>query len=332
MIISKKKFHFSIISALFFFAAYYSYLKFNLPYIKGEIDFSLIVADSKYFYQFTEKYPLSFIFTQSASSWMVLLLYKLFNNLVYFFFMNFIILCYAVYKAFKNNKFFLIISFLILFNPIVLSHVSVINKDIFGLISVLFVIINQKNNKSHFFYYALIFSILSRWSLTIVLLTYFLSKRDYFKKRRLYILTLLIILSSFVAYFVINYDTSNIASLTSRDNSLGLLNWVNNLSSDGFYFLVLPIKIILNLFSESINILNPIGFSKFISISSILYLFIIAKIIYKKKFNLSNDFIFLTIIFCIIYSVLPFVQHRYFLPLYPVLLFIIFNNKQLQND
>lgn len=332
MIISKKKIPFSIICALFFFTAYYSYLKFNLPYIKGEIDFSLIVADSKYFYQFTEEYPLDFIFTQSVSSWLVLLLYKVFNNLVYIFFMNFIILCYAVYKAFKNNKYFLIISFLIFFNPIILFHISVINKDIYGVISMIFLIINHSNNKSKFYYFALIFSILSRWSLTIVLLTYFLSKRYNYKKKRLYILNLLVIFSSFIAYAVINYDTSNIVSLTSRDDSFGFVNWLNNLSSNGFFFLVLPFKVLLNLFAESINILNPVGFSKFISISSILYLCITAKIMYQKKFNLRNDFIYLSLIFCIMFSVLPFVQHRYFLPLYPLLLFIIFNKKKQQHD
>ena len=323
MKVKKTNFYYFINSSLFFIAAYFIYVKYNIPFISGASDFSFIVADSRYYYEFMQSQEIVFIITQSITSWPILLLYFYFSNLNLILIINCLLLFYSLYKAFSSNRYFTIISILIFFNPIILSHVSIINKDIYGLISILFFISYYDSKKNKYLLYAIIFSVISRFSLTIVLMLFYFTKDLNFNKKFLFLVILFSILS-YVAAFHINYDTSEIASLVSRDGSFGLVDKLNDLSSKGFYLIIYPLKTLLNFYSESINIFNPIGFPKFISFSSILYLIFSLIILRKTRVSIKNNLIYFIFIFTAIYSLIPFIQHRYFLPLYPLLIFTIF--------
>ena len=247
MRVKKYNFYYFLISILFFICAYLIYVNFNLPFILGSTDNSIIVSDSRYYYEFMQSSEIIFIITQSLTSWPILLLYFYLSNLNLIFIINCLLLTYSLYKSFFNNRYFLFISILIFFNPIILSHVSIINKDIYGLISILFFISFYESKKIKYLIYAIIFSFISRISLTLVLiLFYFTSSFSYNKK--FYFLFLFFSIISYIAVTRINYDTSDIASLVSRDGSIGLVNILNDLSSKGFYFISYPFKTLLNFY------------------------------------------------------------------------------------
>jgi hypothetical protein len=263
------------------------------------------------------------------------------NNLLLAFLLNvflFIISLKVFFEAYSNSLFnrekFI---FYLLINPLLFVSLLMVNKELFCLVSILFFLSYLKENKKKYLIIALIFAIFTRWQHLFVFLVFFMlqSPLYIFKgKNRITILLMILFINTFFGMF---FSTlSNIGSPDTLEMQRQKTGWLIQLISfcenNYLYFLVLPLKIMLNLFGNffrAVLVLNPsyvLGdvYNNFFIIGhQIAFVYIGFMMFKKKKLNLSNDIYFLSIIFCILYSLTRMIQYRYFYVVYLLWIYIL---------
>jgi len=250
----------------------------------------------------------------------------LFFTVTFFFFF---IALMSLHKNLSDEKNKDLILFLIIANPIVISSFSGPNKEIVGYISILYLINYMLKNKLKYIFMAIMFSIFARWELLLVIIGFLILRKIKYRKTALFFLIVLI--SFVVSYYDYSYDAM-INHMPSRDNSLGFVSFLAELNQKGLYFLTLIPKLFINFFGEIIvaNPFNLSDYSLMIYFSQLVFLILVIKIKKRKVLNFKNQFFLFLLVFSLIFTTPAFIQHRYFIPLYPIIVILAFlKNKSM---
>jgi len=234
-----------------------------------------------------------------------------------FFFISFSISISILIHNIKYNK--NIILFFLIFYPVVFSNLYSPNKEISSLISILFLLSYILFNKKKYLYLSISFALLTRFELVIVIIIYIFFKRIKNIKRS-YILLIFLMLVSFV---ITKIDNRGLYFLSNT----GVMAFIAKLDQLGFHFLTVFLKFFMNVYSVAlIPNTSRLG-AIVITLSGWYFILLTIQIIRKKVFNLNNDIVFFILIYIIVFTSTAFVQHRYFIALYPLFVYLAFSKK-----
>lgn len=251
----------------------------------------------------------------------ILILQILQNNIYLFFLFNSVSLYIAINQFFKsinypNTKFFYFF-----INPLLMINLISMNKEILAFIAILFLstYIISKNKK--ILLVSLIYSFLSRIDLLFLFVIFLILKKFNDSSKKTLIYVLLLTLTFFLGIYS-NFIGNSIVEkvLSQKDFSISKIFYflVNNY----LFFLILIPKIIVNLFGDMQYLLslNFSTYKTFLSLSAASFFFVIVTNLNLFKYiKFKNDFFIFFILYCIFYSTIPFIHHRYFFPLYALI-------------
>jgi hypothetical protein len=332
MIIKKNKL-ILITGILLFISISFYYYQYHYKFYYGEA-LNYIVADSKFYIEFSNKInsrsDLIGLLSINKNLFGIIFYYNVIlrNKRIYFYFVTTIFLIIATKSIYKNipstikkGK----IIFLIFVNPALLTTLSGPNKEIVGFISILFLLNYLLNNKIKYVIFSLLFALFTRFELLMVILIFIMFIKFEIKTRK--ILGLLMIVTINILIYL--YPNNLYSSFDVRESSLGFVSNLNYYGALGFYFLTYIPKLLLNLFGElvTLNVFSLKGYSLYIYLSQFLFFLLTIFIIKKKRINFRNDFFCLIYIYSLVFTTPPFIQHRYFLPIYPVFILLLFYRK-----
>jgi len=293
-----------------------------------------INSDSKYYIELSQKVRAigDIIIMSVANKNLIgqLVYYKLLGeSRILFFILNSLIIFYLFNKLYiilKNQPYRDYILFLLLINPAIITSLSGPNKEITGFISILFLISYILDGKLKYLIFSLIFALFTRFELIAVIIGFVIFRKC--RRKTQYILfTFLILLISLIIYSSPDYGYRLLNDFQpTRDGSLGLVSKMLELNQLGLYVVTFIPKLMLNFFGDvvALNFFNLKGYSVFIYISQLLYIYLIFIILKTKKIILRNPFFLFIFIYSLMFTIPAFIQHRYFLPIYPMLIFLAF--------
>jgi hypothetical protein len=257
------------------------------------------------------------------------------------------------YYSLNYTKF----SLLLLINPMLFMSLATLNKEIFGMASVVLTLCFIKSGKKRLLFLSLIFAVFTRWQQLLVVFTFLaiISKFNPFKKRISAIL--------FLIFFVSIIYPSQAAFLSSAANEtatfelqqeklFGILPVLNQLQDSYMFFIAVIPKTLINFFG---NVFRPLDmltqkievdtsdiYNSYIvtgqQASMVLLVFVGGFEFFKKsarvgdlnrwdnrkkiskKFTekINNELLY-CIVYCILFSLGAFIQYRYFFPIYILL-------------
>lgn len=323
-----------MVTFLFFAIALFMY---NYEFYFSD-DIGYIVADSKYYVELAEmSHGIEGLigFTLINKNLFGPLLYfdiflqenrYLFFIITFLFFYNAII---NLYKNIANERNKKLILFFIIFNPVVIASFSGPNKEIVGYISILYLINFILNKKIKYIFLAIIFSVFARWELLLVIGGFLTIRKIRYKK--MFLILLVFSISLVIFYYDPSYEHMK-QKFEVRDSSLGLVSFLAELNQKGLYILTMIPKFLINLFGDVIA-LNPFmlkgGYGLLIYFSQVITFFLFFKLIRRKIFNLNNEYFIFLLIFSFVFVIPSFVQHRYFVSLFPVIVLLALAPKDI---
>ena len=313
--------------------------------IEGKIDFEFY-ADSETYLDFVKYNDYSYLHIIREFFNMIgptLVLNLLDSNFYLIFILNITIVLYfynTITKIYTLDKSKLLLWLLI--SPIFFSSVIAINKEIFTLLVLAFMIKFEHTKKVNYFILALLSSIIVRWqmSLFVILNILFMSDNRYIKNYfKTISLSFLMIYSIVFFYLIDKFEGINshveIGSVINVKS--GIFNTLNDFQKQFIfgYFIVFIPKFIFSMIGNAVKLDNLFEIREFygrtiIPIQSIFNLCLLTLVIYGKKYH--NTYIVRSaIIYGIIFSVSPIFSIRYLFPvyIYLVILYSIKSNLKL---
>lgn len=316
-------------------------------------------ADSETYVSYAESLDYENLISVSANYFgPVVLLRMLQNNLLLVAELNcaVFIWMYLLIQKYYDLK-FIKFSILLLVNPMLFMSLATLNKEIFGMASVVLTLCFAKSGKKILLLLSILFAIFTRWQQVLVILTFLamISKFNPFKKRILAIL--------FLVFFVSLVYPSQAAFLSSAANEtatfelqqeklFGVLPVLNQLQDNYLFFVALIPKTLINLFG---NVFRPLDlltqkieidasdvYNSYIVTgqqASMVLLVLMAGYEFLKKLlkagnlnrwynqkktstkfieSINNELLY-CIVYCILFSLGAFIQYRYFFPIYILL-------------
>lgn len=214
------------------------------------------------------------------------------------------------------------LSLIQLINPMTLSSLMSVNKEIISFPVLACLIVGYKKRSPYFIAAALVFSMLARWELTVFCVVLI---GAYFVRRiNRYFAILCILLSVSIAYYLAQnflkpvFETVEISTASYTEGS-GLFERLIDLQNDGLYFLVAPVKAAHLLFSMGTHIsgmMHPIVVynDQIVATYCLFNIFIFIALIFMKQYNLRNDILMISAIYLVVFSLTPVYAPRYFYP------------------
>ncbi len=240
------------------------------------------------------------------------------------------------------TKYYNVNSYLLLFlwciSPIMLFSIVTINKEIYSVYSLCFLLAYLRNKNSSYLFIAIFLGSLVRWQLILFLIIVYilLRTKPFSKQKTLSVIVFLVVISTVVplasGVFKDYYAISHFGQ--SKENGTGLFYLLNMIQSNflGYLIAFIP-KMFFELFGAMSKI-NRFGDSNgfynytIVTIQAFLYLYIILCCIYKR-IKLNNELVILGLIYCIIFNLSPVFSPRYFFPLYIILSIAVSERKLL---
>jgi hypothetical protein len=266
------------------------------------------------------------------------------KNLIFAFLFNLILFTLTVSKFFKTYEGKIdtgTFTLYLLMNILLFASLLLVNKEIFALVSILLFLVYDKEKDKRILFLSCIFAFFTRWQHLLIYIVYFLFKSKYnpFKRKNLFSIFLLILfINTFYSVFFSRFgDVYSVGTMDAQKEKAGLLIDTLDAMQDNFmYVFALPVKILLNLVgnvARAVKIVSPsyvlldVYNNLFIVGHQLAATFLLFKMIQKKKFDLNNDVLFLSVLFCIFYSMSSMVQYRYFYVVYIIWAFILSEKK-----
>jgi hypothetical protein len=317
---------------ILFGITYIGFYQLNLNFYLGDYNFSsnsLMANDAFRYKEIFENYNYGeLLIVLLANKNLIpptIPLYILNGNLflIYIFFFSCLVHSLIIISKYIRNNFFLS---LLIFSPVVLSNLFPASKEITAYISGLYFLIYLLNKKKRFIYYSIIFAFFTRFELILVILFLYGTLNIPFlkrNKRRVFLFSLASF-SLLLKGIDLNRGVNHIEETTSN-SILGISLIYELFISNGLYFIVYPIKFLHNLFKPVlIPSFNTLG-AFFTFCSSFLFL-VFSVILIKNKSYKINDYelIYSVLIYGMIFCAGGFIQHRYFVFLYPVFLYMAY--------
>lgn len=210
---------------------------------------------------------------------------------------------------------------LMLFNPLIMFQFYAPNKEFLIITSMLLLVIYIYSKKNIFLFLLLVSASFSKPEFLLLIL-FFLVVRKFNKKLRPYVIISMLVFLTFFYSILPNMEAHSEILLRGQTNaSKGVTILLQNLASNFYlYPLIIIPRILLTIFESS---------TIYISISGLCFFIVIFKLFTNRliQFKLDDDVFFISFLFIIMVSIVPFPQHRYILPLYPIFLIILLKSK-----
>ncbi len=235
---------------------------------------------------------------------------------------------------------------LLLLNPLLLPSVLTVNKEIISLASIALLLAYLNNRKVMYLLFAILIAFFARWQLILLIMLVAVL----LNLRRIKLMSIpnrgIVLLSLFVLNMLIPVFLSNIVNIydantkETQEAALGgVMNKLNNMQNSFLFFLAVIPKILFNLFG---NLLKPISlitnFSKydfkdlynnvFLLGHQYMNFILLIYVFMKKKISISQDEVLVFLMYCILYSMGPLIQYRYFFPLYIIICYLLSKPKK----
>ena len=215
---------------------------------------------------------------------------------------------------------------LLLLNPLTISSVLSVNKEIISLLFVALFIRAYTARSLTLFLFAMFFSILTRWQLTLFLLTFAAMVgrinplREY---RRTQIVALLLGMSALYVALAPVFQKMNETLAYSNDDyqGSGLFEVLGQVQDYGLYFLVFPLKAAHQLFATGLRLdrlLAPTDIYNDVwqLLHSMMLLVLFIALCLKRRFRLRDDLIYVSIVYMAVFAISPVYSPRYFYLIY----------------
>ena len=232
------------------------------------------------------------------------------------FLFNFVLFCFVLRELYRYAV-VRVLPFTVLFlaNLSMMGQFFTINKEIYIIISLLFVIIYVHSSRTKHLIWAIVTAVFSKPEF-LVLIIFFLVSRRLLIKRRPFILIALIVVTSLFYSGLPNMDSyTNTLLIGQTAESLGISVLLHELADQYYlYFIVILPRLLLTIISGG-------------ALYATFFMLAFIAVILKKKLQLADDLVFLLCLFLIMVSIVPFPHYRYILPTYPLLLILAMRKK-----
>lgn len=250
-------------------------------------------------------------------------------DLIFLFYLG--IFCYVT-REFFHYKGKIMVRFLALFllNPLIMVQFFAPNKEILILLSLLAAILYTYSGRKMHMFLALVFAAFSKPEFLLLLGLFFATRKLTLGWRRLVLLSMVIAITLVYSSMPNMSLYSETLFFGQTDKSLGITVLMQKLAVEYSMFpIVLIPRVLLAMFggfAGAASISSLSGDETCILISGIFFLWVSVSAMVKRRFGLLRNEVFLLSLFLVMVSVVPFPHHRYVLPIYPLLLFIVLDD------
>ena len=299
--------------------------------VEGNPQFSLVVAPDSYMYiSYSDRYNFDDLIGNQHFNMLgpVMLLWVLGGNLTLLAFVNsliFFLSAYSVHRATGIKIFPFLL--LLLLNPMIYVGLMSPNKDIMVVSSLLFAAAYGVTHRLHYFLVSIIVALFAKIELTVVLILFYLLLNI---KEKLLMVMVVVVVLSFLYPILPGVGFRADALMEGQSEySLGLSVFLNQIASDYYmYLLVVLPRLFLNVFDGLFTLLRVSDLFYILTYipiiaSSVLILISFYYAVIRSKIKISDEIIILIVSFCLFVSLVPFVHHRYIMPIYPLLLIVV---------
>lgn len=215
---------------------------------------------------------------------------------------------------------------LLLINPITVSSLLSVNKEIISVVVLACFLHGVKTRSTLTLLAALCAAVLVRWQLTMVLLVVLAmnARVNPLRHARGTSLVLLLVGLS-VAYLAAGSALQGVresfAAAAAQYEGSGLYTWLVGLQDRGWYWAIFPLKAAHLLFGLGLrfdrlfaptDIYNDIW--QLLHSTAMLVLFVV--LVARRRFHLRNDYVYISLIYIAIIALTPIYTPRYFFPVY----------------
>ena len=338
-------------TALLVIYTVFSLVFFNIfvnPFLQGESDLRWAADSLTYLDMASYIEDYTSLFNIGSNALGPVLIARLLGNdsflIATFNYLLFIFSYWILINTFKVNRLKLLLLFLA--TPMLLVSILTLNKEILGFFAISILAYTLEKSKNKFLILSILFvSIFVRWQLFLsIFLFLILQKFSSGYIRRIVILASIIMIISLVypifynffdLEFILNLDV-NISEQTTKS---GFIIQLNDLQNRYMFFLAVIPKIMYNLFADankiyfSITELNSLDYTDIynnfiIPLHCVVMVFIFLNLANQKKLDVLSNNIYFFLFYSIIFSLSPYVQPRYFFPIYPLLCLEISKRKK----
>lgn len=324
------------------FCIYFFYRWVN-PAMLGIIDFrpgadSFTYIDTARFYGEISQISFKEVIKLSSNLFGPVFIILITNyNYFYIFLFNSVLLLISLRILFTHysfNRLYFILLFIA--NPITLSSITTVNKEITGLCGIIFLLVYMKSNKMSYLVIALLLSFFTRWQqflFVIVLLPYLsLTLKNTYSRYGIPMASLIflsILYPSLSPFLDFTGDTRFDYVQSQFSSAGGLLNIINNLQENYLYMIVFPIKALLNYIGNLPRIVTIFNYdptvdyyNRIVVGHQLMMFFVIVISIFRRTINIRDVKVNMIFLYSLLYCIALTINYRYFYPIFPLFILI----------
>ncbi|WLH02861.1 hypothetical protein PSH84_12995 [Pseudomonas beijingensis] len=317
---------------LFFFAVsavlFYAFLGRYM--LSGEIDFKFFADSLTYekLYQESDFKSFSEMISWDSNYFGPLVILEVFGG------DRVLVLCFNIALAFislwlvrtGDQYDWVLFVFLFFLSPITFSSLLSINKEIISLLTMSLLVAWLFRRSAGYLILAFISSFLVRWQLSLFILVVFsaFSSINPLRHQRVFFLALLLSGISIVYFFIgdqfvgVNSNADRGAAI---DEGSGAYVFLNDAQRNGLYFLVFIPKALHAMYGLVFRVGNVFDFNDVynnvvVTLHCLVAFLFFLIIFFRRRLRLSDDLIFIAVIYCSIFVLTPIYSPRYFYPVF----------------
>ena len=218
------------------------------------------------------------------------------------------------------------LAIVLLVNPLTISSLLSVNKEILSLVFVALLLRAYSSRSLRSWAAVALLSLLVRWQLTAFLIVFslFASPANPFRRDRLKTIVLLLVGLS-VLYLQLSAVFEPIRSTfelsASEYEGSGFYEWLQGWQERGAYAIVFPLKAMHLLFGLGLRfdrLFAPVNFYNDVwqLLHSTMTLVVFVALLTRKRFNLDNDLVYISVFYIAVFALSPIYSPRYFYPVY----------------
>lgn len=218
--------------------------------------------------------------------------------------------------------------FLLLANPLVLINLVSPNKEITAVLAVLFIIVYINSGRFSHASAGIGFAIISKFEVLALLLFFLGARKLWPEKRAILVGALLVLVSLFYGLIAELGGRDQILIQGQVEGSAGLVVALHDLAREYYLFMVVAVpRLVIGVMEGSIVLLRGDPGDLILTVpiawSGIMFAAIGLSVVRKTTLRLHDDAVLLFFLLMLMVALVPFPQHRYLLPTYPLLLYFM---------
>lgn len=322
----------TLLLAFFSLSSVVFYIFLGRHALAGDIDFQFYADSLSYerIYRDLNLNSLSDLVTFNANFLGPILILDLFSGsrewvLFFNLFVLFLVVWIVRARLELNASTFLLLFFL---SPLTFSSLQSVNKEILSILCVALVVAWSVRRNAAYLLFALLCSVLVRWQLSLFVVAVFISLSGLNPLRRsryIYIFLVLVFVSCIYpmvsGYFERVNEIAGDGSLSGGGS--GLYSLFNSLQQSGAYFLVFVPKALQAMYGMVFKLgdaLNPdagLFYNRvMVTLHCVVAFLLFLYTLVKRRLRMSDDFVFIAVVYCVIFVLSPIYAPRYFYPVY----------------